>query len=114
MLRACRRKILRQYAKHLGDADIAQLAAATERMSGRDLRDIAEQTERAWASRVRSEGGSAAETENGAVVHSSAILASQQAHVWKQDVSLPYILSIRRDLHACLLQRYASETAVLG
>ena len=49
---ACRRKILRQYAKHLGDADIAALAAATERMSGRDLRDIAEQTERAWASRV--------------------------------------------------------------
>lgn len=50
---AHRRKILAQFAKHLSEGDIAALAAAAERMSGRDLRDVAEQTERAWASRVR-------------------------------------------------------------
>ena len=50
-----RRQILKQYARHLGDADIAALAAASggpARLSGRDLRSIAEQTERKWASEV--------------------------------------------------------------
>lgn len=48
----CRTAILKQYARHLQDTDIRQLAAATPRMSGRDLRDVCEQTERRWASKV--------------------------------------------------------------
>ena len=43
---------MRQYATHLSDEDIAELARATDGMSGRDLRDIAEQTERRTASKV--------------------------------------------------------------
>lgn len=48
----CRQQIMKQYATHLADEDIAELARATEGMSGRDLRDIAEQTERRTASKV--------------------------------------------------------------
>jgi AAA+ superfamily predicted ATPase len=48
----CRRLILRQYAKQLGDDEIQRLAAATGGMSGRDLRDLCEQTERRWASKI--------------------------------------------------------------
>ena len=43
---------MKQYATHLSDEDIAELANATESMSGRDLRDIAEQTERRTASKA--------------------------------------------------------------
>lgn len=48
----CRQQIMKQYATHLSDEDIAELAGATEGMSGRDLRDIAEQTERRTASKA--------------------------------------------------------------
>ena len=48
----CRRLIMRQYARQLTDDDVQQLAAATEGMSGRDLRDLCEQTERRWASKI--------------------------------------------------------------
>ncbi len=48
----CRQQIMQQYATHLSDGDIAELARATDGMSGRDLRDIAEQTERRTASKV--------------------------------------------------------------
>ena len=51
---ACRRQILRQYARHLPESAIAQLAADAKQMSGRDLRDVAEQAERRWASKARS------------------------------------------------------------
>lgn len=51
----CRRQILRQYARHLPEVAITQLAADAEGMSGRDLRDVAEQAERRWASKARSE-----------------------------------------------------------
>ncbi len=49
-----RRQILKQYARHLSDDDVATLAAAggAARLSGRDLRSIAEQTERKWASQA--------------------------------------------------------------
>ena len=43
---------MQQYATHLSDEDIAELSRATDGMSGRDLRDIAEQTERRTASKV--------------------------------------------------------------
>ena len=43
---------MKQYATHLSDEDITELARATDGMSGRDLRDIAEQTERRTASKV--------------------------------------------------------------
>ena len=49
----CRRQILRQYARHLPEAAVTQLAADAEGMSGRDLRDVAEQAERRWASKAR-------------------------------------------------------------
>ena len=48
----CRRQILRQYARHLPEAAVTALAADAEGMSGRDLRDVAEQAERRWASKA--------------------------------------------------------------
>ena len=43
---------MKQYATHLPDEEVAELAKATDGMSGSDLRDIAEQTERRTASKV--------------------------------------------------------------
>ena len=43
---------MKQYATHLPDEEVAELAKATDGMSGRDLRDIAEHTERRTASKV--------------------------------------------------------------
>ncbi|KXZ51704.1 hypothetical protein GPECTOR_11g153 [Gonium pectorale] len=48
----CRRLILRQYAQQLSDPELAQLAGRTDGMSGRDLRDVCEHTERRWASKI--------------------------------------------------------------
>ena len=48
-----RQQIMQQYATHLSEEDIAELARVTEGMSGRDLRDIAEQSERRTASKVK-------------------------------------------------------------
>ena len=42
----CRQEILGQYAQHLPAQDLQALASMTERMSGRDLRDVCEQAER--------------------------------------------------------------------
>ena len=51
-----RRAILELYAKHLQDAERADLAAAAQGASGRDLRDVCEAAERRWAARrVRQE-----------------------------------------------------------
>ena len=49
---ACRLAILRQYARHLGDAALLAVAEATPGLSGRDIRDLAECAERRWASKV--------------------------------------------------------------
>eukprot|EP00775_Hariotina_reticulata_P002482 gene2482-2786_t len=49
---ACRTAILQQYAHHLPEDDLARIAAKTPGFSGRDLRDVCEQTERQWASRI--------------------------------------------------------------
>ncbi|GFR42509.1 hypothetical protein Agub_g3400 [Astrephomene gubernaculifera] len=49
---ACRQLILKQYAQQLSDADLALLAERTPGMSGRDLRDVCEHTERRWASKI--------------------------------------------------------------
>ncbi len=48
----CRAKILKLYAKHLTDSDLAQLAAITDGLSGRNLKDICQAAERAWAAHV--------------------------------------------------------------
>jgi len=49
----CRQEILQTYAQQLSGDDLEKLAAATPGMSGRDLRDVAEQAERRWASKAR-------------------------------------------------------------
>ncbi|EFJ53049.1 hypothetical protein VOLCADRAFT_115636 [Volvox carteri f. nagariensis] len=49
---ACRQLILRQYAQQLSDSEVVQLAERTGGMSGRDLRDVCEHTERRWASKI--------------------------------------------------------------
>ncbi|KAF6251022.1 P-loop containing nucleoside triphosphate hydrolase protein [Scenedesmus sp. NREL 46B-D3] len=49
---ACRAAILQQYAHHLPDEALARIAAQTRGFAGRDLRDVCEQTERQWASRI--------------------------------------------------------------
>lgn len=51
---ACRAQILQQYAKHLKEEDLAMLAKATPGLAGRDLKDLSEQAERRWASKVSS------------------------------------------------------------
>lgn len=47
-----RQEIAAQYAKHLAKTELAELAAATQEMSGRDIRDVCQQAERRWASKV--------------------------------------------------------------
>ncbi|KAI3456506.1 hypothetical protein Pfo_013169 [Paulownia fortunei] len=47
-----REAIVAQYAKHLTKSEMAELAAATEEMSGRDIRDVCQQAERQWASKI--------------------------------------------------------------
>ena len=49
---ACRAQILHQYAKHLSVEEVASVAKASPGMAGRDLKDISEQAERRWASKV--------------------------------------------------------------
>jgi SpoVK/Ycf46/Vps4 family AAA+-type ATPase len=49
---SCRAEILKQYARHLGDAEVLAVAHATPGMAGRDLKDICEQAERRWASKI--------------------------------------------------------------
>ena len=48
----CSADILRQYARHLSDAELLAVAAATPGVAGRDLKDVCEQAERRWASKV--------------------------------------------------------------
>ncbi|KAL3159723.1 hypothetical protein ABBQ38_010129 [Trebouxia sp. C0009 RCD-2024] len=48
----CRAQILQQYAKHLKEEDLAMLAKATPGLAGRDLKDLSEQAERSWASKI--------------------------------------------------------------
>ncbi|XP_074558682.1 outer mitochondrial transmembrane helix translocase [Curcuma longa] len=45
-------EIAAQYAKHLLKTELLLLASATEGMSGRDIRDVCQQAERHWASKV--------------------------------------------------------------
>lgn len=49
---SCRKAILKQYAAHLSDVEVGAIAAATPGMAGRDLRDVCEQAERRWASKI--------------------------------------------------------------
>lgn len=49
---SCRTAILQQYAHQLTAAERGKIAAGTAGFSGRDLRDVCEQTERSWASKI--------------------------------------------------------------
>ena len=55
-LPAGRAEILRQYARHLGDAELLAVAHAAPGLAGRDLKDLCEQAERRWASKVGGRG----------------------------------------------------------
>lgn len=43
---------MQQYANHLSSEQLARIAEHTRGFSGRDLRDVCEQTERQWASKI--------------------------------------------------------------
>ncbi|KAH7569433.1 hypothetical protein ACOSP7_012835 [Xanthoceras sorbifolium] len=47
-----RQEIAAQYAKHLTKPELVELATVTEEMSGRDIRDVCQQAERSWASKI--------------------------------------------------------------
>ncbi|TKY72199.1 nucleoside-triphosphatase protein [Spatholobus suberectus] len=47
-----RQEIASKYAKHLSKPELDELARVTEDMSGRDIRDICQQAERSWASKI--------------------------------------------------------------
>ncbi|XP_062013561.1 uncharacterized protein LOC133729953 [Rosa rugosa] len=47
-----RKEIAAQYAKHLTETELDELATVTEEMSGRDIRDVCQQAERSWASKL--------------------------------------------------------------
>ncbi|KAK4710042.1 hypothetical protein R3W88_004555 [Solanum pinnatisectum] len=47
-----RQEISAQYAKHLTDSELSEFARATEGLSGRDMRDVCQQAERHWASKI--------------------------------------------------------------
>lgn len=47
-----RQEIAAQYAKHLTKTELAEFALVTEGLSGRDIRDVCQQAERRWASKV--------------------------------------------------------------
>ncbi len=47
-----RAEIFRDYAKHLNDEDLKNLAQLSEGVSGRNIKDICEHSERRWASRL--------------------------------------------------------------
>ncbi len=54
---SCRAAIFARYARQLSDDDRRQLAEMTSGFSGRDIRDVCEQTERQWAARLIRRGG---------------------------------------------------------
>ncbi|KAF5187677.1 P-loop containing nucleoside triphosphate hydrolases superfamily protein [Thalictrum thalictroides] len=47
-----RKEIAAQYAKHLNSSELVEFVAVTEEMSGRDIRDVCQQAERHWASKI--------------------------------------------------------------
>uniref|UniRef100_A0A2P2KK62 Uncharacterized protein MANES_16G002800 n=2 Tax=Rhizophora mucronata TaxID=61149 RepID=A0A2P2KK62_RHIMU len=47
-----RKEIAAQYAKHLTKSELEEFAKTTDEMSGRDIRDVCQQAERSWASKV--------------------------------------------------------------
>ncbi|XP_026408434.1 katanin p60 ATPase-containing subunit A-like 1 isoform X1 [Papaver somniferum] len=60
-----REEISAQYARHLKKPELIEFAAATEGMSGRDIRDVCQQAERHWASKIiRGKASSTAEQGN--------------------------------------------------
>uniref|UniRef100_A0A5B7BWY3 AAA+ ATPase domain-containing protein n=1 Tax=Davidia involucrata TaxID=16924 RepID=A0A5B7BWY3_DAVIN len=61
-----RQEITAQYAKHLTRSELAEFATATEEMSGRDIRDVCQQAERHWASKII-RGQADKDTEHGSL-----------------------------------------------
>ncbi|PON52154.1 Spastin [Parasponia andersonii] len=62
--RETRQEIAAQYARHLTKSELDELAAVTEEMSGRDIRDVCQQAERSWASKII-RGQASRDGENG-------------------------------------------------
>ncbi|KAB5560361.1 hypothetical protein DKX38_005318 [Salix brachista] len=60
-----RQEIAAQYAKHLTESELEEFARVTEDMSGRDIRDVCQQAERSWASKIiRGQGSKDGEQGN--------------------------------------------------
>nr|GMD97127.1 cell division cycle protein 48 homolog [Ipomoea batatas] len=47
-----RKEIGAQYAKHLTESELSEFSKATEGFSGRDIRNVCQQVERHWASKI--------------------------------------------------------------
>ncbi|XP_052734756.1 uncharacterized protein LOC108341616 isoform X2 [Vigna angularis] len=47
-----RQEIASKYAKHLSKPELEEFARVTEDLSGRDIRDVCQQAERSWASKI--------------------------------------------------------------
>jgi SpoVK/Ycf46/Vps4 family AAA+-type ATPase len=47
-----RKSILKMYAKHLTDSELAEIAESTVGLSGRNLKDLCQSAERFWASSI--------------------------------------------------------------
>lgn len=47
-----RKLIFKQYAKQLSEEEIDQLAKNSDKLSGRDIKDICDLTERRWAAHI--------------------------------------------------------------
>lgn len=65
-----REEIAAQYAKHLTKSELTELALASEGMSGRDIRDICQQAERRWASKLirgQASGGESDDAKEGSL-----------------------------------------------
>ncbi|CAA2956761.1 ATPase family AAA domain-containing 1-A isoform X1 [Olea europaea subsp. europaea] len=62
-----RQEITAQYAKHLTKSELAEFASATEEMSGRDIRDVCQQAERHWASKIIRGQAQKKDEENGSL-----------------------------------------------
>ncbi|CAI9787860.1 unnamed protein product [Fraxinus pennsylvanica] len=62
-----RLEIAAQYAKHLTKSELAEFASAAEEMSGRDIRDVCQQAERHWASKIIRGQAQKKDEENGSL-----------------------------------------------
>ncbi|XP_048131695.1 probable 26S proteasome regulatory subunit 10B isoform X1 [Rhodamnia argentea] len=84
-----RQEIAAQYAKHLTEPELVEFAKVTEGMSGRDIRDVCQQAERLWASKIIR--GQANKDEQG-------ILPPMQEYVWSAASRRNALLSVAEEM----------------